>query len=162
LRKRDFRVSVRSNKGSQDLMFQEGDSLEIYVKLNKPGYFYIVGHTFAGEEPFSYLLDLQEEADPPRRFVQFVNADDVNRWISLGEFEIYPPLGLEHLQVIASKEDLVQRLPEYHFDAGSEFYLVGKDPTDGLAKTRAAKRPKKKSPENYSAEALLTYTSVPQ
>ncbi|MGA1646095.1 MAG: hypothetical protein ACO4AV_14070 [bacterium] len=162
LRKRDFRVSVRSNKGSQDLMFQEGDSLEIYVKPNKPGYFYIVGHTFAGEEPFSYLLDLQEEADPPRRFVQFVNADDVNRWISLGEFEIYPPLGLEHLQVIASKEDLVQRLPEYHFDAGSEFYLVGKDPTDGLAKTRAAKRPKKKSPENYSAEALLTYTSVPQ
>jgi hypothetical protein len=29
-----------------------------------------------------------------------------------------------------------------------------------LAKTRAAKRPKKKKPENYSAEAVLTYTSM--
>ena len=160
LRKRDFRVSIRSNKGHQDLMFEEGEIIEIYVKVNKPGYFYIVGHTLAGEEPFSYLLELQEEADPPRSFVQFVNTDDVNRWMSLGEFEIYPPLGLEHLQVIASKEDLVQRLPEYRFDEGSEFYLVGKGPADGLAKTRAAKRPKKKKPENYSAEAVLTYTSM--
>ena len=45
--------------------------------------------------------------------------------MSLGGFEIYPPLGLEYLQVIASKEDLVQQLPEYRFDEGSEFYLVG-------------------------------------
>ena len=45
--------------------------------------------------------------------------------MSLGEFEIYPPLGLEYLKVIASKEDLVQQLPEYRFDEGSEFYLVG-------------------------------------
>ncbi len=142
--------------------FLENSDLIFYVKLNKPGYFYIVGHTFAGEEPFSYLLELAEEASVPRRFVQFVNADDVNRWISLGEFEIYPPLGLEHLQVIASKEDLVERLPKYRFDEESEFYLVGKDPRDGLVKTRAAKRPKKKKPENYGAEAVLTYTSLTQ
>ena len=140
--------------------FLENSDLIFYVKLNKPGYFYIVGHTFAGEEPFSYLLELAEEAGVPRCFVQFVNADDVNRWISLGEFEIYPPLGLEHLQVIASKEDLVERLPKYRFDGESEFYLVGKDPKDGLVKTRAAKRPKKKKPQNYSAEAVLTYTSL--
>ena len=38
-------------------MFEEGEIIEIYVKVNKPGYFYIVGHTFAGEEPFSYLLE---------------------------------------------------------------------------------------------------------
>ena len=44
--------------------------------------------------------------------------------MSLGDFEIYLPLGLEHLQMIASKEDLVQQLPEYRFDEGSEFYLV--------------------------------------
>ena len=30
-RKRDFRVSVRSNKGHQDLMFNEGDVFEIVV-----------------------------------------------------------------------------------------------------------------------------------
>ena len=90
------------------------------------------------------MLKLEEQARAPRRFVQFVNADDVNRWISLGEFEIYPPLGLEHLQVIASKEDLVWRLAKYRFDEKLEFYLAGKDPKDGLVKTQVAKGPNKK------------------
>ena len=58
LRKRDFRVSIRSNKGYHGLMFEKGEIIEIYVKVNKPSYFYIVGHTFTGEEPFSYLLKL--------------------------------------------------------------------------------------------------------
>ena len=90
------------------------------------------------------MLELEEQARAPRRFVQFVNANDINCWISLGEFEIYPPLGLEHLQVIASKEDLVWRLAKYRFDEESEFYLVGKDPKDGLVKTQVAKGPNEK------------------
>ena len=90
------------------------------------------------------MLKLEEQARAPRRFVQFVNYNDINCWISLGEFETYPPLGLEHLQVIASKEDLVCRLPKYRFDEESEFYLVGKDPKDGLVKTQVAKGPNKK------------------
>ena len=88
------------------------------------------------------MLELEEKARALRRFVQFVNANDINCCISLGEFEIYPPLGLEHLQVIASKEDLEWSLPKCRFNEESEFYLVGKDPKDGLVKTRAAKRPK--------------------
>ncbi len=90
------------------------------------------------------MLELEEQVRALRRFVQFVNANDINCWISLGEFEIYPPLGLEHLQVIASKEDLVWRLAKYRFDEESEFYLVGKDPKDGLVKTQVAKGPNKK------------------
>ena len=90
------------------------------------------------------MLELEEETRAPRRFVQFVNANDINCCISLGEFEIYPPLGLEHLQVIASKEDLVWRLAKHRFDEESEFYLVGKDPKDGLVKTQVAKGPNKK------------------
>ena len=106
------------------------------------------------------MLELEEEARAPRRFVQFVNANDINCCISLGEFEIYPPLGLEHLQVIASKEDLVERLAKYRFDEESEFHLVGKDPKDGLVNTQAAVGPKKKKPQKYNAEAVLTYASL--
>ena len=106
------------------------------------------------------MLELEEEARAPRRFVQFVNANDINCCISLGEFEICPPLGLEHLQVIASKEDLVWRLPKYRSNEESEFYLVGKDPKGGLVKTQAAKGPKKKKLRKYNAEAVLTYTSL--
>ena len=58
LRKRDFRVSIRSNKGYYGLMFEKGEIIEIYVKVNIPSYFYIVGHTLAGEEPFSCPLKL--------------------------------------------------------------------------------------------------------
>ena len=36
-RKRDFRVSGRSNKGHQEFMFNEEYIFGIYVKLNKPG-----------------------------------------------------------------------------------------------------------------------------
>ena len=89
------------------------------------------------------MLELEEEARAPRRFVQFVNSNDINCCISLGDFEIYLPLWLEHLQVIASQEDLVWRLPKYRFNEESEFYLVGKDPKYGLVKTQAAKGPKK-------------------
>ena len=64
--------------------------------------------------------------------------------------------------MIAAREDLVWRLHKYRTNEESEFYLVGKDPKDGLAKTRAAKRPKKKKSQNYSAEAVLTYTSLAQ
>ena len=38
-RKMDFRVSVGSNKGHQEFMFNEEYIFGIYVKLNKPGYF---------------------------------------------------------------------------------------------------------------------------
>ena len=38
------------------------------------------------------MLELEEEARASRRFVQFVNANNINCCISLGEFEIYPPL----------------------------------------------------------------------
>ena len=38
-RKKDFRVSIRSNKRHQDFMFKEGYIFGISVKLNKPGYF---------------------------------------------------------------------------------------------------------------------------
>ena len=106
------------------------------------------------------MLELEEEARAPRGFVQFVNANDINCWISLGEFKTYPPLGLEHLQVIASKDDLVWRLAKHRFDEESEFYLVGKDPRGGLVKTQAAKGPKKKKLQKYTAEAVLTYTSL--
>ena len=106
------------------------------------------------------MLELEEKARAPRRFVQFVNSNDINCWISLGEFETYPPLGLEHLQVIASKEDLVWRLAKHRFDEESEFYLVGKDPKVGLVKPQAYKGPKKKKLRKYNAEAVLTYTSL--
>ena len=62
--------------------------------------------------------------------------------------------------MIASKEDLVWRLAKYRFDEESEFYLVGKDPKDGLVKTQAAKGPKYKKSQKYNAEAVLTYTSL--
>ena len=38
--------------------------------------------------------------------------------------------------------------------------MVGKNPKDGLVMTQAAKGPKKKKPQKYNAEAVLTYTSL--
>ena len=158
----EFQVQIKTNKGGEELLFREGELFELFVKLNKPGYFYIVGHTFAEEPAFSYLLDLNRESEAPRKFVRFVNSDDANKWVSLGEFEIAPPLGLENLQVIAANEDLEKRLPPHSYDRNSEFYLVGSSPEQAVALTRAAKRPKQKKPQSYTAETVLTYTSLPK
>ena len=54
----DFRVSIKTDQGREQLHFSEGDEFDLQVKLNKPGYFYIVGHTFMTDEPLSYLVEI--------------------------------------------------------------------------------------------------------
>jgi hypothetical protein len=44
----DFKVQLATNKGAKSLLFQRGEEIEVLVKLNKPGYFYVVGHVLQG------------------------------------------------------------------------------------------------------------------
>jgi hypothetical protein len=156
-----FRAELKTQKGHEELLFRAGERIELFVKLTKPGYFYVVGHTFASKPPLSYLLELRPELRPPERFLQQVTAAEVNRWIPLGTFEVHPPLGLETLQIIAAKDDLLARLPPYRLDPRTQYYRVGETPSDALARTRALKRLPSQQDADYTAEAALIYTSLP-
>jgi len=157
----NFKVNLNTNIGNENLLFTEGEEVELFVKLNKAGYYYIVVHVKNDTDNHSYLLELSE-ANTSRRFVNFVNADDANRWISLGEFEVSPPFGVESLQVIASNKDLMNYLPQVDFDSETGLYIAsaGK-PEQVILKTRGLKPKKKKGTIKIeSAETVLMMTTM--
>lgn len=155
----DFKAQLATSKGSNSLLFQRGEIIEVLVKLNKPGYFYAVGHVLQGSRSYSYLLELGT-GQMGRRFVQYVNADDVNKWISLGQFEASAPFGVESLQLIASQDDPVNRLPQYQLDTKSGFYRLMGNAKQGVLQTRALKPKTQAASAPYQAESVLMFTTM--
>jgi hypothetical protein len=103
----DFRVSIKTGQGREQLHFSEGDQFELQIRLNKPGYFYIVGHTFMTDEPLSYLVEINPSIqNSPKRFIRHATVVETGEWINLGRFAVQPLLGRETLQLIAARENL--------------------------------------------------------
>jgi len=152
----DLKVSLNSNRGSENLLFREGNDVELFVKLNKMGYIYIVGYTQTKNGKMSYLLELSEGGGDSK-FIKFINADDASRWISLGEFTVEPPFGVESLQVIASNQKITT-LPSVKYDNESEYHIISKDIKKALNLTRGLK--KKKSKKVEMSEAVMSFTTM--
>jgi len=161
----DFRVDIRTTQGKSDLLFKKGDSLKILVKMNKPGYFYLVSHNFK-KNNYSYIINFSEEQGN-RKFVSYVDGDSANRWIELGDFEVVAPFGVETLQMVASTEDLVNSVPPTFFDRETGLYTISdslskkgrplaSEPGSALSATRGLIMKKKSA----TAEAVLVFTSM--
>ncbi len=151
----DLRVDVSTNFGSRDLLFNGNDEIEIFVKLSESGYFFVLGHSAKHSENNSYLIGLRE-SEGPRKFVYFVNADDANKWISIGKFNVVAPFGVEGLQVFASNKDMVDNLPPAKLDSESGLYLVSGKPKEGIIKTRAIVKKFAKTAQMSEASLLFT------
>jgi hypothetical protein len=157
----EFKIEITTNRGRTNLLFKEREEAEFLVKMNNPGYFYIVGHVVKpGNEQYSYVIDFDAtgEIRGDRKFIQYVNIDDVNKWISLGKFDIVAPFGVESLQLIASSKDLIDSLPFHGYDVETQLHVVSKDPNKAVMNTRAIK--KKISKKVQSAEAVLLFTTM--
>jgi hypothetical protein len=150
-----LKASLATNKGTEELLFTQGEEIELLLKLNKMGYYYLIGYTQTDNAKHAYLLELNE-APGDQRFMGFVNADDANRWISIGAFIVEKPFGIESLQLIASNKK-IKKLPTHYFDKKSTYYLIGKNPKEGLAKSRGLIRKKNKKQE--ISEAVLLFTT---
>jgi hypothetical protein len=157
----DFKAQLNSNRGSENVLFDEGEEVELFVKLSRPGYFYVVGHVIKKGENYSYLLELSE-TEGDRRFTRYVNADDVNKWLSIGRFEATAPFGIESLQLISSSDDPINRLPAHPIDAKNDLYVTASDARVGIAKTRALKHKSSIGDKQYQAEAVLMFTTMPK
>jgi len=153
-----FNVSISTNKGSEDLLFTAGEEIDLMVKLNKMGYFYVVGYTRTDQGNHAYLLEL-EEAPGNAKFVKFVNADDANRWISLGTFTTAPPFGVESLQVIASNHK-ISKLPPNLYDERSGYYRIGKGLKEGVSTTRGMIKKRPKDRQTVFTEAVMMFTTM--
>jgi hypothetical protein len=155
----DFHSQLTTNRGSENVLFDEKDEVELLVKLNRPGYFYVVGHVAKESENHSYLLELAN-ADTDRRFVRYVNADDVNKWLSIGKFEASAPFGVESLQLIATSDDPIGRLPVHPYDKSTELYLTSNNAEQGITKTRSLKPKRTESDKVYQGETVLMFTTM--
>lgn len=155
----DLRVDLSTGIGRNNLLFGKGETVKLLVKMNRPGYFYMTGHVNKEKAKYSYLIDLQGGTGN-RKFIYYVNADDANKWINLGEFETVAPFGVESLQIIASSGDLLSQIPSSNFDNKNELYIIANDPVEGVLRTRALK--KKNDHKTGSAEAVLMFTTMEQ
>jgi len=152
----NLKVSIKSNRGSDSLLFESGEEVELFIKLNKMGYIYIVGYTQTKNAKFSYLLELNE-ADGDSKFKMFINADDANRWMSLGAFTVEAPFGVESIQVIASDKKITS-LPNTRYDNESGYYIISGDIKKALVSTRGLKR--KKSKKAQVSEDVMSFTTI--
>lgn len=155
----DFRAQITTNRGSEDVLFDEHEEVELMVKLSRPGYFFVVGHVAKKNENYSYLLEL-EHADNDRCFIRYVNADDVNKWLSIGRFEATAPFGVESIQLMASSDDPINRLPAHPLDKKTELYVTATNAKQGITKTRALKPKRSETDKQYQAETVLMFTTM--
>ncbi len=161
----DFKVDIKTTQGNSDLLFKKGESLKILVKMNKPGYFYLVSHNFK-KNNYSCIINFSEEPGN-RKFVSYVDGDSANRWIELGDFEVVAPFGVETLQMVASTDDLVASVPPTFFDKETGLYTISdalsktgrplaSEPGSALSATRGLILKKKSA----TSEAVLVFTSM--
>lgn len=155
----DFHAEITTNRGSDEVLFDEKEEVELMVKLNRPSYFYVVGHVINKGENYSYLLEM-EHADNDRRFIRYVNADEVNKWLNIGRFEVEAPFGVESLQLMASSDDPINRLPNHPLDSKSALYVTASNAQQGIIKTRALKPKRTQADKQYQTEAVLMFTTM--
>jgi hypothetical protein len=81
--------------------------------------------------------------------------------VSIGEFEIAPPFGVDSLQLIASDKDLINNLPDSHYDNASGYYVVATNIEEGVDITRKTRGLKKKKNTLVAdtAETVLLFTT---
>ena len=118
-----FKVDIKSMDGRSNLRYKTGQLITIFITMNRPGYFYLMGHA-TKETSYKYLIHLND-ALGNRKFVSYVGPNEVKRWIKLGQFEAIAPYGVETLEIIAATEDLAISIPKTYLDKKTGLYKVG-------------------------------------
>jgi hypothetical protein len=126
----EFQVQVESSRGNRNILIYEKENISLKLRASQSAWFYIVGHVIHMNQQYSYLVEL----DPRNAtFVGRIGADQVNRWVEIGEFTIEPPLGVEHLQLVAASYDLSDSLPPTRWDEKLGYHVIRGSENDALA-----------------------------
>ena len=162
-------VDVRTEKGRRGLYYRPGDRDQLFVKLDRPGYYYVVGHVEKESTRLSYLMEIGAPSGGSR-FVRRVDAGAANQWQAVGEFTVEPPLGLEAVQVFATSEPPERALPPARLDPSRNLYLIGTDPSEAVKRTRGLvlvnlgdsgeKKPGATAPRPVIGEGVLQFVTL--
>lgn len=139
----DLRVELRTDKGHQGLVYDEGEMLSLYVRVNQPAWVRLI-----------YVLTSGEAV--PIDDAWYLNADQVNQLIEYpGSFEIVAPFGVEMIHAMAYTERPPALVTRSRRIAG-EAYEVVVEGADQVVRHRGIARRNRKQ----VAEQTLRLTTL--
>lgn len=139
----DLRIDLRTNKGIRGLVFDEGEDLSIYVRVNQPAWVSLI-----------YVLTNGEHV--PIEQAWYIDGEKVNQLVEYpSSFEIVPPFGVEMIHAMAHSEK-PPRLVTRHTRIEGQDYDVIDEGADQVVRNRGIARKKKKQ----VAEQTLQLTTM--
>lgn len=140
---RGLNLAVWTNRGENNLVFEEGDLMEVSLQVNLPSYIRILYHLKDGNRVL--LLDSH-----------YIGPRDVNKPYTLPyRFQCVPPFGVETMQVIARNEPF-ERIQTREING---MPILVEDLDRFLANTRGFIMVKE---EAQQTERVLTITTMPK
>lgn len=137
----DMLAEVWTNKGAENLLFQEGDIMKLFVRVNMPAYLRVIYYMADGSKVL--LLDNY-----------YIDQTKVNKVIEVpDEFECAAPFGYETLQLTAQTKPFSALVTEKKY--GYDFIV--QDTKSIVQNTRGFKKVTNK---DKSAEMRLNFTTV--
>jgi hypothetical protein len=135
-------LEVWTSRGAENLIFEDGEDIKIFVRVNKPAYV-----------RFIYHLNNGARIVPDPRFVNFhVPEDRVNKVVELpAEFTICPPFGAETMQFFAYSQEEPGLATQKKTIEGQPYDVV----VDGRGIRMKIQAPEK-------AERRITVTTIPK
>ncbi len=108
--KTDYKIRLKISTDGDPTFLRENEPFSLLVKTNKAGYIYFVtvnnGH---GGSANILLLDWNNT------FIKYISENQVNKWVSIGQYRVKAPFGSESLYAFGlekkPKEEYI--LPEY-------------------------------------------------
>ena len=160
-------IQARMNKMSRDLLFKEGDSVNLEIKVSKESYVYIIGNmrTEDGKQ-IQYLMPLNDRHGKAK-YQMHIPYQNANLWVSVGEFTVYPPFGVEVLQIFATNIDIIKELPHTKTTLidGQEYDVIVDKNKSAMPATQSIQnfrglKLSKRNKELEKAETIVKFSTV--
>ena len=138
-----LQVDVWTSKGKDNLLFTEGEIMNVYVRVNRPAYIRLLYILAGGERTLLYDN-------------YYIDQSKVNHAVEIPEeFECAPPFGAEMLVVFARTKGFE---PLKTVEVDGYHYLEADSPIKAAAQARGMKRREDK--EILQTEARIVITTI--
>jgi hypothetical protein len=139
----DLRIELRTDRGTRGIVYDEGEELRLFLRVNQPAWIRLI-----------YVLTSGEAV--PIDQAWFIGSDQVNQLVEYPDsFEIVPPFGVEMIHAMAYTER-PERLVTRTTRIDGQPYEVIAEGTEQVARHRGIMRKKKRQ----VAEQTLQLTTM--
>jgi hypothetical protein len=139
----DLRIELRTNKGIRGLVFDEGEELQIYVRVNHPAWVRLI-----------YVLTNGEHV--PIEEAWYIDSSKVNQLVEYpAAFEIVAPFGVEMIHGMAHTEKPGMLMTHRTRIEGQDYQVISEG-ADQVVRQRGIARKQKKQ----VAEQMVQLTTM--